>query len=45
MPRRKSLLAQIHEARQKAKLQRQGDEEPVHMEWLAEQHRINRNYS
>ena len=40
MPRRKSLLAQMYEAHQKAKLQRQREEERARREWLAEQRRI-----
>jgi hypothetical protein len=40
MPRRKSLLAQMYVAHQKAKLQRQREEERARKEWLAEERRI-----
>jgi restriction system protein len=37
MPRRKSLLAQMYAARQKAKLQQQKEEERARREWAAQQ--------
>jgi restriction system protein len=40
MPRRKSLLAQMYEARQKAKLQRQKLEEQAARAWAAEERRV-----
>lgn len=40
MPRRKSLLAQMYEARQKAKLQQQKLEEQAARAWAAEERRV-----
>jgi restriction system protein len=40
MPRRKSLLAQMYEARQKAKLQQQKLEEQASRAWAAEERRV-----
>ena len=40
MARRKSLLAQLYEARQKAKLQQQKEEARASQEWAAEERRI-----
>jgi len=40
MPRRKSLLAQMYDARQKAKLQQQKEEERARREWAAEQRKV-----
>lgn len=41
MPRRKSLLAQMYQTHQKAKLQQQKEEERFRREWEAEQRRIS----
>jgi restriction system protein len=41
MARRKSLLAQMYEARQKAKLQQQKEEARARREWAAEERRIS----
>jgi restriction system protein len=40
MPRRKSLLAQVYESRQKAKLQQQKMEEQTARAWAAEERRV-----
>ena len=40
MPRRKSLLAQMYDARQKAKLQQQKEEERARREWAAERRKV-----
>ena len=40
MPRRKSLLAQMYEARQKAKLQQRKLEEQAARAWAAEERRV-----
>jgi hypothetical protein len=40
MPRRKSLLAQMYEARQKAKLQQRKLEEQANRAWAAEERRV-----
>jgi restriction system protein len=40
MPKRKSLLAQVYESHQKAKLQRQREEERARKAWEAEQRKI-----
>ena len=40
MPRRKSLIAQMYEAHQKAKLQRQKQEDQASRAWAAEERKV-----